>query len=168
MVFQDSQPLFTPEELNHILSYWDEERSVLKDFQNRRYKSCTWINIDNKYKIRLLEWFEQHTNLKLTSVEDQLILHKFSKGDYFDIHKDNQTKEHGKRLYAVGFTVQNSNEGGEFIILQEDEEYEVGDKPGVPYLFSSEVAHRINKVKTGERFSILMFIYSDFISKSFI
>ena len=67
--------------------------------------------------------------------------------------------------YAAGFHINDDYEGGEFVVYENGKQRIIGKQIGVPYIFSSEVGHKINKVKSKIRYSIIVFIYNNSIDK---
>lgn len=159
MVFEDTNLLFNKQELEVIKNTWNESTCIRREFSDRSYDFDVLYGLDKKYTNKLLDWFELTVGRKMIIRKEHLILHRFSPGDYFDYHVDSTTTSKGKRLYAVGFNVNEEYTGGEFRIAKENIETTIGSKAGVPYVFSSEVPHKINPVLTGTRWSIILFIH---------
>ncbi len=169
MIIDNQIPLYTSKELDIIKSYWDDETSEKRIFDDRSYTYKVLYHLPEEYTNRFLDWIEENIGKKLINRNYHLILHKFKKGDYFDWHKDNAYMEMGKREYAVGFHLNNDYNGGEFVVIEDEKQKVIGKVPGSPYLFTSDVTHKINKVEDGIRWSIILFVYdTSFKSKSVI
>lgn len=169
MIIDNQTPLYTLEEQDLIKSNWNDETSEKRIFKDRSYEFSVLHQLPQEYTNRFLDWIEDTIGKKLLNREYHLILHKFKEGDYFDLHEDNAYMERGKREYAVGFHLNNDYKGGEFVVIEDEKERIIGKVPGAPYLFTSDVTHKINRVKSKIRWSIILFIYdTSFKSKSLI
>jgi len=170
MIFEDSIPLFNSSELDFIKSSWRNDRAEERNYKDRSYYYNVLYDLPQEYVDRFLDWIENKIEKKIENRKKyDLILHKFEKGDYFDYHTDDGYKELGKREYAAGFHVNDDYDGGEFVVYENHKERVIGKKAGIPYIFSSDVGHRINKVKSNIRYSIIIFIYDNSIdNKSLI
>lgn len=160
MVINGSEKLFSLEELSYIDNMWDDNLIVYKEGHRDRY--YTSVNLDNKHSDsivdKLVEWFNSVNNEKITSKPEELILHRFEIGSYFDKHKDNQTTKHGPRKYLAGISLNDNFEGGEFITYGK-ERLQIGKEVGVPYLMKSTVTHEVTEVTKGIRKSAFIFLY---------
>ena len=159
MIIYKKIPLFTYEEINLIKSHWNDETSKKRIFEDRSYTYDVLYNLPEEYTNRFLDWVEDNIGKKFLDRKYHLILHKFEKGDYFDLHKDEAYMEMGKREYAIGFHLNNDYEGGEFVVVEDEKEKIIGKLPGAPYLFTSDVTHKINRVESGIRWSVILFLY---------
>ena len=159
MIIYKKIPLFTYEERNLIKSHWNDETSKKRIFEDRSYTYDVLYNLPEEYTNRFLDWVEDNIGKKFLDRKYHLILHKFEKGDYFDLHKDEAYMEMGKREYAIGFHLNNDYEGGEFVVVEDEKEKIIGKLPGAPYLFTSDVTHKINRVESGIRWSVILFLY---------
>ena len=169
MIIDNQTPLYTSEEIDLIKSYWNEETSEKRIFEDRSYTFNVLYDLPEEYTNRFLDWIEDTIGKKLLNREYHLILHKFKEGDYFDWHEDNAYMERGKREYAVGFHLNDDYNGGEFVVIEDGKEKIIGKVPGSPYLFTSDVTHKINRVESGIRWSIILFVYdTSFKAKSVI
>ncbi len=169
MIIYKKIPLFTYEERNLIKSHWNDETSKKRIFEDRSYTYDVLYNLPEEYTNRFLDWVEDNIGKKFLDRKYHLILHKFEKGDYFDWHKDDAYMEKGKRKYAIGFHLNNDYEGGEFVVVEDEKEKIIGKLPGAPYLFTSDVTHKINRVESGIRWSVILFLYdTSFKAKSTI
>jgi hypothetical protein len=150
--------LFNLNELDFIKSSWRDDRAEERNYKDRRYYYNVLYDLPQEYVDRFLDWIENKIGKKIENRKKyDLILHKFEQGDYFDYHTDNGYYN-SKTAYAAGFHVNNDYEGGEFVVYENDKERVIGKKAGVPYIFSSDVGHKINKVKSNIRYSIIIFI----------
>ena len=166
MIFEDSIPLFNPTELDLIKSSWRddivEKRDDIHGYEDRSYYYNILYDLPKEYVNRFLDWIEAKLGKKIQNRKNyNLILHRFNEGDYFDYHTDDGTISDGKREFAAGFHVNDDYEGGEFVVYENDKERVIGKTPGTPYVFSSFVGHKINKVKSNIRYSIIIFIFHD-------
>jgi len=164
MVIENDSPLLSEEEIDFLLSQWDEDKAKHSIVFDRRYMHCLLANIPPTIQDKFYNWIELKLGKTIFDKHNFLILHKYSQGDFFNLHKDDGIRNKGKRLYAAGFNLNNNYSGGEFIVRYQGKEKTIGTVPGTPYLFSSDVLHKINHVKTGIRWSILMFLFeNDFL-----
>lgn len=168
MIIDSQIPLYTLEEQDLIKSHWDDKTSKKVVFKDRSYTFNILYDLPQEYTHRFLNWIEDNTGRKLKNKEHYLILHKFDEGDYFDWHHDNVYREGGQREYAVGFHLNSDYKGGEFVAIEDEKEKIIGKIFGSPYLFTSNIKHKINKVESGVRWSILLFIYNSSFPPSYI
>lgn len=167
MLVESKTRLFSDKEIEYLLSLWDENDGQEFILSDREYSSNLLSNVPNSITTKFYDWLELNLGKTIFHKHSYLVLHKFKEGDYFNLHKDDGYRNKGKRLYAAGFNLNTNYSGGEFCAILDNEEITIGEIPGAPYLFSSDILHKINKVKKGVRWSILMFLYEDdFLEKS--
>jgi len=84
-------------------------------------------------------------------------------GDHMKLHCDGTfiANRDASTDFSSVYYVNDDYEGGEFVVYENDKERVIGKTPGTPYVFSSTVGHKINKVKSNIRYSIIIFIYHD-------
>ena len=168
MILEDSIPLFNSTELDLMKSSWKDNTLDQKNYKDitKRFKDVYLNNLPQEYVDRFLDWIETKIGKKIQNRKKyNLILHKFEEGDHFDYHTDDGYNLEGKREFAAGFHVNDDYEGGEFVVYENDKERVIGKNSGTPYIFSSTVGHKINKVKSKIRYSIIVFIYNNSIDK---
>jgi len=146
--------LFDSAECNSIL--WDNDTNITNwDLKDRKYKSHQ-INYNENTKWifdKLKNFFEVETNLKIIKIKEQIHLHKFEKGNWFEKHNDIRDN----RLYAIGVLLNDNFEGGDFKLYNPNEI--ILDKViGNTYLFDVRIDHKITPVLEGERYSLLWFL----------
>ena len=145
-------------ELNFLNSFWDN--TDFRKLKNRSYEFSVLANNEMNITTKLLSWFEIESGEKLKSYDYNLIIHKYTVGDYFGKHIDSVERGYKNRAYVVGFHINNDYDGGEYILYNPDS---IIDKtPGIPYFFKSDRLHEISKITKGIRKSALLFInYED-------
>ena len=164
MIFEESTPLFNLRELDFIKSSWRDDRAEKRNYKDRSYYYNVLYDLPKEYVNRFLDWIETKIGKKIQNRKKyNLILHKFEEGDHFDYHTDDGYNLEGKREFAAGFHVNDDYGGGEFVVYENDKERVIGKNSGTPYIFSSTVGHKINKVKSNIRYSIIIFIYDNSI-----
>ena len=161
MVINGTEKLFSLEELSYIDNMWDDNLIVYKEGHDDRYYKS--VNLENKQSdsivSRLVDWFNSKNNEKILTKPEELILHRFAEGSFFDKHKDNQVTKHGPRKYLAGISLNSNFEGGKFITYG-NEPLQIGKEVGVPYLMESTILHEVTKVTQGIRKSAFIFLYS--------
>jgi hypothetical protein len=168
MIFEDSTSLFNSTELDFIKSSWKDDKAEKRNYKDRTYYYNVLYDLPQEYLDRFLDWIENKIGKNIDNRKKyHLILHRFKKGDYFDYHTDGgyRDKELGKREYAAGFHLNNDYEGGEFVVYENEKERVIGKQIGAPYIFSADIGHKINKVKSNTRYSIVVFVYNNSIDK---
>ena len=167
MILEESTPLFNSTELDFIKCSWKDDTADQKNYKDRTYYSNVVNNLPQEYLDRFLNWIENKIGKKIENrIKYNLILHRFKEGDYFDYHTDGDFKNTNWNVeYAAGFHLNDDYEGGEFVVYENGKERIIGKQTGVPYIFSSDVHHKINKIKSKIRYSIIVFIYNNSIDK---
>ena len=162
MIFEDSIPLFNSTELDIIKSSWKDDSAEQRNYKDRTYYYNVVNGLPQEYVDRFLDWIENRKKYNL-------ILHKFTEGDYFDYHTDGDYRNPNWDIeYAAGFHVNDDYGGGEFVVCENEKERVIGNQTGVPYIFSSDTLHKINKVKSKIRYSIVVFVYNNSVDKSIL
>lgn len=90
---------------------------------------------------------------------------KYSKGDYFDKHRDISRNGFGAAYKTLVIQLSDSTEytGGDFCI---EDEPQIRNK-GSFILFLSSKEHEVKKIESGTRYSLTIFLhYDDFINKN--
>lgn len=166
MVIKGTSPIFTLEELKQIDNLWNYESYTSKDtFTDRLYDSYfTNEGFSTVVINRLVFWFNNLKIQNINNLPENLILHRFYKGCYFDKHTDNQVRNGYERRYLVGVSLNKDYTGGEFLTYNNNKEV-IGDIPGVPYMISSTVEHEVTKVKEGIRKSAFIFVFDNHLDE---
>ena len=169
MILEDSIPLFNSTELDFMKSSWKDDTLDQKNYKDitKRFKDVYLNNLPQEYVDRFLDWIEKKIENKIHNRKKyNFILKIMKKGDHFDYHTDTDfVSTSWKVEYAAGFHINDDYEGGEFVVYENGKQRIIGKQIGVPYIFSSEVGHKINKVKSKIRYSIIVFIYNNSIDK---
>lgn len=162
---QGSEPIFTPEELKSIDLLWDNQYIVHKKFHNREYTSSNRTPLQNDAPLwvmeRLLGWYETVKQEKFKTYNLELILHRFHIGHYFGKHQDSDYRKKGFRDILIGMSLNSNYEGGEFLVYEKNTPIRVGETPGIPYIFKTDIFHEVKPVTLGTRKSLLVFLYDE-------
>lgn len=160
MVINGTEKLFSLEEISYIDNMWNDNLIVFKEGHRDRYYTSVNLETKESDKIvkKLVEWFNTVNEEKILVNPEELILHRFEVGSYFDKHKDDQITKHGPRKYLAGISLNDNFEGGKFFTY-ENEPLQIGKEVGVPYLMKSTVLHEVTKVTKGIRKSAFIFLY---------
>lgn len=159
MVLNGHNKLFSNQELQDIDKLWNSSLLIKKEYSDRKYHS---VNIPkqeaNGVIEKLIDWFNLNSTKKVSVLPEELILHRFEKGNFFEKHTDNQVTRHGPRLFLVGTVLNDDFEGGEFITYN-NSIIQVGKQKGFPYLMDSTILHEVKLVTKGIRKSAFVFLY---------
>lgn len=157
--------LYTDTELAFLNTFW--ENTDYRKMGDRSYEFAVLTNNEFGVTTKLLNWFENETNELLKSKEHNLIIHKYSVGDYFDKHIDAVERDYKNRAYVIGFHINDNYIGGEYKLYNPNET--IDRTPGIPYCFKSNRLHEVTKITNGIRKSALIFInYEDLIKKNLL
>lgn len=161
MVKYSTTQLITDSELRYIDTLCNKVHNVKKS--DRHYFGYT-LNSNEKdiFLKKTLNWVESVIDAKLgehdsNSYDAYLI--NYNEGNFFSKHKDSDYLQNGAvRKFVVGFHLYCDYTGGEFVLYNDIEKTNISNKPGVVYLFDSDIQHEVLPVETGIRKSIVMFI----------
>tara|TARA_Y100000389_G_scaffold150073_1_gene149537 strand:- start:123 stop:644 length:522 start_codon:yes stop_codon:yes gene_type:complete len=169
MIFEESTPLFNLTELNLIKSSWEVDTVDQKNYKDETkcFKDVYLNNLPQEYVDRFLDWIESKIEKKIHNRKKyNFILKIMEEGDHFDYHTDTDFVNTSWEVeYAAGFHINDDYGGGEFVVYENGNERIIGKQIGIPYIFSSDVPHKINKIKSKIRYSIIVFIYNNSIDK---
>ena len=170
MIFEDSIPLFNSTELDIIKSSWKDDSAEQRNYKDRTYYYNVVNGLPQEYVDRFLDWIENKIGKKIYNRKKyDLLLKRFKEGEYLDYHTDSDYSNTSWNVeYAAGFHVNDDYEGGEFVVYENGKERVIGNQTGVPYIFSSDTLHKINKVKSKIRYSIVVFVYNNSVDKSIL
>lgn len=130
--------------------------------------SMNWLYADRSYESKLIsynhstkwifdklrEFFEKETNIKITELKREIHFHTFQKNDYFGIHNDSRDN----RLYSVGVILNDSFDGGDFILYPNNNVIQLDKTIGNAYIFPANVEHEVTKILNGNRYSLIWFL----------
>ncbi len=95
--------LFNKEECNSII--WNIDEKITNwDRKDRKYQSHSILYSDETKWIfvRLKDFFENETGIKIVNLKETIHFHKFSVGDWFDLHDDtNPEKENQEYVDSI-------------------------------------------------------------------
>jgi hypothetical protein len=152
--------LFSKEECDSILKrYIVKPIGEIKQQKHRSYisKKIDWVK-DSWILDRLINWIETELNIKIdwdnTSFKE-FYLQSYNEGDKFETHSDNVYN----RAYGMGVLLNDTFEGGEFIVhLSNSESVTFDKKIGNCYLFHSHLLHEVKVITKGNRNVLLLFL----------
>ena len=163
MILEDFIPLFNSTELDFIKSSWEDDSAEQRNYKDRTYYYNVVNELPQEYVDRFLDWIENKIGKGIENRKKyNLILHKFTEGDYFVYDTDGDYRNPNWDIeYAAGFHVNDDYVGGEFVVCENEKERIIGKQKGVPYIFSSDTLHKVNKVKSKIRYSVVVFVYNN-------
>jgi hypothetical protein len=91
-------------------------------------------------------------NVIVNNYPTHIGLHKFNIGDKFTRHSDTNKN----RIWAVGTNLNEEYTGGDFYLYEPHKL--LSKKRGEIYCFNSYTEHEITEIKTGERWSLILFL----------
>ena len=151
--------LFNKVECESIV--WNANENVANfNMENRKYHSQP-INysLENKWLFDKLKYFfEAETDLQIIKNKEEIHFHKFVKGNWFDKHNDVRDE----RLYAIGVSLNDNFEGGEFKLYNPNEII-LNKEIGNTYIFDVTIMHEITPILEGERYTLLWFLQKEHI-----
>jgi hypothetical protein len=149
--------LFNKEECNSII--WNGGEKITNwDKKDRKYQSQSILYSDETRWIfeRLKSFFENETGIKIINLKETIHFHKFSVGDWFDLHDDTRDR----RLFSVGVLLNDDFEGGDFILYNPNEHI-LNKKIGNTYIFDARIEHEITQILSNTRYSLLWFLQKE-------
>ena len=135
---------------------WEKSRIVHKGYSDKRKSSQ--VRIDPSFLLdELKEW-------GVDSLPSNALVLKYSKGDKFEKHNDTGSS-HTDRVYTVVLQLSNPDEykGGEFIIHNSN--FTLSKDKGTLIMFDSNKMHEVTPVTEGVRYSIVMWLTENMISR---
>jgi hypothetical protein len=164
MITYSPVQLVTDDELRYIDTLSDKSIKFKKS--DRQYSVYTLNDYDkNIFLTKILKWVESITEVKLNNYNSNLYnsyLINYNEGDFFSKHKDSDYLKNGVvRKFVVGFHLYCDYTGGDFVLYENIEQTSILNKPGVVYLFDSDVEHEVLPIETGLRKSIVIFINTE-------
>ncbi len=167
----ESDNLISEDDLSFIdkLSY--KVARVERD--DRRYSSHRLSNEEKSVFLKkLLIWVENKLDIKFRrydlSLFDTFFIN-YNVGDFFLKHRDDTLMwaKGSKRKYVSGFHINEDYEGGDFVVYDYDDNFEIMEKrKGYPYIFESKMYHEVKPVLSGVRKSIVIHIDTESILTS--
>lgn len=150
--------LFTKLECDSII--WQNTNVTNWNKNDRKYKSILleYSNDTEWIFLKLKNFVEQSTNIKITNLKKVIHFHKFVKDDWFGKHNDIRNN----RVYAVGVLLNDDFKGGDFK-LHNPNEIILDKVIGNTYLFDVKIEHEITPILEGERYSLLWFLENEHI-----
>lgn len=165
------QGLFLPHEIDRILNFWDDKKTVeatisdqnIKDESLRKSSVMFIDDIDeNKWIYNKLAGLAMNCNnerywFDLLGFHQELQLTRYSEGDFFDWHMD--FGPGGISARKLSMTIQLSNpdeyEGGDLQFMINKEVVNAPREKGTIIVFPSFILHRVTPITKGVRQSIV-------------
>ena len=154
--------LFSKEECDYIINLQKENLQIWDIANNRNYTSeSIYLNNENKHIFEKLNNFvEKNTDANILSIKNEAHFHTYKLGSYFAKHKDNRNL----RVYSVGIILNESFEGGDLIIYNNNSEIKINNKIGNAFFFESKFKHEVTPITKGVRFSLIYFLETENVS----
>jgi PKHD-type hydroxylase len=165
------QGLFLPHEVDRILNFWDEEKTIKatvsgeEEYDDELRKSSVMFienNQENEWIYSKLAGLAINCNneryyFDLLGFHQELQLTRYSKGDYFDWHLDFGNGEISARKLSM--TIQLSDpddyEGGDLEFMINQKIVKAPRAKGTIVIFPSFIIHRVTPITKGTRQSIV-------------
>ena len=164
--------LFLPHEINKILNFWEEDKTIKatlsggEDKYNEELRKSSVMFIDNTPENdwiynRLASlaincnneryWFD------LLGFHQELQLTRYSEGDFFDWHLDFGAGEISARKLSMTIQLsdEDSYEGGDLQFMINNKIENAPRKKGTIVIFPSFIMHRVTPITKGTRQSIV-------------
>ena len=147
---------FTKEECEKIISlsnefdkhssseWWESDETIYSAWHLYRSPLTEWIFV------RLSEYLEQSTTIRLTEPIDLIHLQNVQTGNKFEPHVDKRSE------YNIGVCLNDDYGGGELICY--NPKIVLPKICGVIYSFYGSRMHEVKEVTHGERWSLIAFI----------
>lgn len=153
MIYQ--KIIFTKKECEEIINIKKNEYQDWSNLKVRDYISES-IKYDESTKWifeKLLKFFIDSTSQEVKKINETIHFHSYKTNNLFEKHRD---AIYG-RLYIVGTLLNDSFDGGDFIVYDDDETI-INKEIGNTYCFESRLFHEVKPIKNGIRNSIIYFI----------
>lgn len=152
--------LFTKEECNSIIESYS---SLPIDGRiNSKLSTYDWIDLnknDDRWILdRFIKWVEAEVGCKIdwdaNLDSDEFYFQTYKIGDKFGKHTDSIYN----RVYTAGLLLNNSFEGGDFLVNTSFDNYELFEnKIGNCYIIESMLNHELTEITGGTRNVVLIF-----------
>ena len=161
MIIFKQKILFTEQECDLILKkYIDTPINKIEDRDTMKYKSKDInYNVDKWIVDRFINWVETELNIKIEIIDSntkdfEFYLQSYKAGDLFKKHNDSVYN----RVYACGLLLNNTFNGGEFIVYTPNDEMMMFNNIiGNCYLFETSLSHELTEIIEGNRSVVLIF-----------
>jgi len=142
---------FTKEECDNILEYTKEKEGIPSNPNYKHSDYLAWYiyrNDKNEWIFqRIFEYVK--TIVKINNELNMLFLQSVREGNEFEKHID------VSEYFNVGVCLNDDYEGGELYV--ENSDYIIEKKQGLIYFFEGHKPHGINKVISGQRYTLVGF-----------
>jgi len=165
--------LFTKEEVDSILSYMDDEESIISKkmikYDGVLYKNGEFLRkkldftVDNMWIFEKIKKWTNELNVGLIWKSAPFsAFRKYREGDFFVKHIDDLNRlpgQHSGERKILTISIQLSDkdeyEGGDFLVWDNDKKIIVDKKIGNTIMYSTNVPHEIKKITKGVRTSLI-------------
>jgi hypothetical protein len=162
---------FSKEECDKIINLTLEIEGTHRDVNSKTVErprekiSYTYYNIYRNEPVKwifdkITEYLLVDQNVEITKPFEVIHLHKYLSGNEFERHSDiyypNQTLN-------VGVCLNDDYEGGDFILYGPKQV--IPKKAGTIYSFKNTREHEVTKIKSGIRYSLIIFLYEENIKR---
>jgi predicted 2-oxoglutarate/Fe(II)-dependent dioxygenase YbiX len=129
-----------------------------------RKSSTFFINKIDFLDEKLLQSINENIKIKGVKIKN-LGPHQFTKysvGDFYDWHTDSDGDKNKYRNYSIVVQLNNDYEGGSLQLKDENQkEYDLERGTGNLFIFNSGTIHRVSKVISGVRYSLVNWVSLD-------
>lgn len=159
--------LFDKDDCLYIKSYWKDDNASNGKGYGKTSINNQLINVKRNVKGHYLDIscsdllsfiLEKVSKLGITSISSNVVkLTKYKVGDYFAPHKDYQQDSRGtiRKTLVIQLSNQNDYKGGELIVRGVKQSKTLGTYS----IFNSNDIHEITEVKSGNRYSLVVFLF---------
>lgn len=110
---------------------------------------------------RIINWFSKNADLELNEELKYCTLHNYKTGHFFKKHIDVNTTYKSRR-WNLGIQLNDTYEGGEYVLWDTNNvENHISKEVGTSLFYHCRVPHEIKEITNGERWSIVMPVYSE-------
>ena len=175
-MISEQKVLFTKEEVSSILSYMDDNESIISKKMIKHdgvlYKNGEFLRkrldfTDENIWIfeKIKKWTNELNMGLIWNSSPFTAFRKYKEGDFFIKHTDDLDPNYNKNrneLKILTISIQLSDvdgyEGGDFLVWDNNKEIIVDKKIGNAIMFSTNVLHEVKEIKKGVRTSLVLFV----------
>ena len=172
-MISNQKVLFTKEEVNSILSYMNDEESVISKKMIKHngvlYKNGEFLRKKLDFtdeNIWIFEKIKKWTNeLNVGLIWNSspfTAFRKYREGDFFVKHIDDLNEKYiirgdGQKILTISIQLSDEDEyeGGDFLVWDNDKEIIVDKKIGNAIMYSANVPHEVKEITKGVRISLI-------------
>ena len=172
-MISNQKVLFTKEEVGSILSYMNDEESVISKKMIKHngvlYKNGEFLRKkldftdENIWIFEKIKKWTNELNVGLIWKSTPFsAFRKYRKGDFFVKHIDDLNEKYiirgdGQKILTISIQLSDEDEyeGGDFLIWDNDKEIIVDKKIGNAIMYSANVPHEVKEITKGVRISLI-------------